>query len=98
MSGFTTQSKHSVEFFHLETEMTTNSASYGPSFYILEQLAPEQASLASYHGHHSVSIIRADRQQLTADLTSVLSSREGTAKENVAFLTNINSLVCRTGR
>lgn len=98
MSGFTTQSKHSVEFFHLETEMTTNSASYGPSFYSLEQLAPEQASLASYHGHHSVSIIRADRQQLTADLTSVLSSWEGTAKENVAFLTNINSLVCRTGR
>lgn len=98
LSGFTIQSKHSVEFFHLETEMTTSAASYGPFFCILEHLAPEQASLASCHGHHSVTIIRADRQQLTADLTSVLSSREGTAEGNVAFLTDINSLVCRTGK
>ena len=98
MSGFTNYPKHSVEFFHSETEMTTSSASDGPFFYILQQLAPRQASLAGYHGHHSVAIIGANRQQLTADLTSVLSSSEGRAEGDVTFLTHINSLVRGTGR
>ena len=78
--------------------MTTSSASDGPFFYILQQLAPRQASLAGYHGHHSVAIIGANRQQLTADLTSVLSSSEGRAEGDVTFLTHINSLVRGTGR
>lgn len=66
MDSSSTQS--SVEFFHLETEMRVNQ--FGP-FYVLEQLGSQQASLASYHGHHCITIIGARQAAANRDLTGV---------------------------